>query len=370
MELRPLSSGFCHLRSAAGKAMNDTPWLSAIIPNYNDSRLLPRAISALASQDPPPAEIIVVDDGSTDDSLRVIERLRLETPSLKLLRNERNLGVIPTLNRGLAAARGRYVYLGSANDSVAPGFFAIARRMLEAHPDCGFFSAECRIVDGTGRAVAVRPPARPAQRPVCVPPHRVPALLRRIDNVFPSSSVVLRRAAAEEAGGLDPALISFADGYLMRAVALRHGFCFAPTIGANWTIDTSGASLTTASRADIALGVLEAAQAKMRDDRHFPPSYLDLFEGRWRFGAGRVNAGADRPTLRALAPVVAPGRAEAAAWRLMALVPGRAGRLARLIWLTLRFRPFALSAIAATQFARLLEKGRTPGQTKDQRDCP
>ena len=335
------------------------PWLSAIVPNYNDAALLPRAIASLANQDPAPGEIIVVDDGSTDDSLEVLARLQSSLPSLRVLRNERNLGIIPSLNRGLSEAQGRYVYMGSANDTVASGFFSVAREMLAACPQCGFFVAECRIVDSAGRQIAIRPPARPAQRAAFMPPQRVRALLRRIDNIFPSSSVVLRREAAEEAGWLDPALSTFADGYLLRAVALRHGFCFAPVIGANWTNDATGASLKTARQTETALAILAAALAKMRDDPHFPATYLPMFERRWRFGAGRANAGAHRCVLRGLQPLLAPGRTEAVAWRLLADIPGLPGRLLRLMWLTLRFRPFDLSAIATTQLVRSLEGAPT-----------
>ncbi|WP_413208130.1 glycosyltransferase family 2 protein [Rhodospirillum sp. A1_3_36] len=330
----------------------DRPWLSAIVPNYNDAATLSQAVRALASQAPPPDEILVVDDGSTDNSLAVIERLQSEMPSLLLLRNRRNLGVIPALNRGLEAARGRYIYMGSANDWVEPGFFAAARRMLEAHPTSGFFVGECRIVDMEGRPFAMRPVARPAQHACTVPAAAAPGVLRRIDNFIPSSSVVLRRDAAEALGFLDPTLGSFADGYLMRAVALRYGFCFAPLIAANWTLDRTGASLTTATRAASAVAILDAALAKMRTDPHFPPDYLPLFARRWRFGVGRINAGANRTILLELQSLVAPTPSDSAIWRLLAYVPGGLGKVLRMIWLTLRFRPFAWPPLLATQLTR------------------
>ncbi|MGP1397572.1 MAG: glycosyltransferase family 2 protein [Inquilinaceae bacterium] len=336
--------------------MTAEPWLSAVVPNYNDASLLPRAIAALMRQDPAPDEIIVVDDGSTDDSLAVIERLGREVPGLRLIRHERNVGVIAALNRGIAAARGRLLYLGSANDTIESGFFDLARRMLDAHPDSGFFCGECRIVDAAGNELAIRPPARPSHKLTHFPPQRVPALFEKIDNFTPSSAVVLKRAAVEAEGRLLPELGSFADGYLMRCLALSHGFCFAPTVVANWTVNPGGASLTTAGRPETALGVLKNAQARMRMRDIFPPSYPELFARRWRFGIGRVAAGEGRDVLVSLAPVVAPGRAERAVWGGLARVPGHAGRLARLSWLTLRFRPFSLVAIAFTQIARWHER--------------
>ncbi len=339
-----------------GGARRPDPWLSAIVPNYNDAALLPRAVAALCRQEPPPGEIIVIDDGSTDHSPEVITRLAAEVPTLVALRNDRNLGVIPTLNRGLAAARGRYVYMGSANDTVAPGFLAAARPMLETCPNVGFFSGETRLVDTDGRPIGLRPPARPAPGPAHVPAERMPALLRRIDNFAPSSAVVWRRAAAAAAGGLRPEMGSFADGYLVRSLAVRHGFCFAPVIGANRTADPAGVSRVTAGRPEIALGVMAAALAGMRADPHFPPGYPALFERRWRFGVGRLAAGAPRDVLSSLDPVVAPTPADASVWHALARVPGGPGRILRLAWLTARFRPYRLRPIVATWLARLWER--------------
>lgn len=335
---------------------NAEPWLSAVVPNYNDAPLLPRAIAALMRQDPAPDEIVVVDDGSTDDSLAVIDRFGRELPTLRLVRHERNLGAIAALNSGIAAARGRFLYLGSANDTIEPGFFETARRMLDTHPDSGFFCGECRIVDAAGRELAIRPPARPSHTPTHFPPQRVPALFEKIDNFTPSSAVVLKRTAVEAEGRLLPELGSFADGYLMRCLALGHGFCFAPTVVANWTVNPEGVSMMTASRPETALGVLENAQARMRMRDIFPSSYPEVFGRRWRFGIGRVAAGESREVLVGLAPVVAPGRTESAIWDGLARIPGQAGRFLRLSWLTLRFRPFSLLAIASTQIARRRER--------------
>src|SRR5437879_10432527 len=100
--------------------MAAAPTLSVVLPNFNHARLLPRAIRGLLAQERPADEILVVDDGSTDDSLSVIEAIAAVTPSITLLRNETNRGVIPTLARGLRAAQGRYVYFAAADDWVLP----------------------------------------------------------------------------------------------------------------------------------------------------------------------------------------------------------------------------------------------------------
>src|SRR5262244_1882053 len=94
--------------------MVQAPTLSVVLPNYNHAHLLPRAIAALLAQERPPDEIIVVDDGSTDDSRAVIAQMAARAPAIRVLLNDKNLGVVRTQNRALEAASGRYIYLAAA----------------------------------------------------------------------------------------------------------------------------------------------------------------------------------------------------------------------------------------------------------------
>src|SRR5580704_16204019 len=100
--------------------------LSVILPNYNHARYLPRAIGAIAGQSRKPDEFIIIDDGSTDDSREVIAACQRDFPGLSVLFNPQNLGAIPTLQRGLEIARGKYIYFAAADDNILPGFFETA----------------------------------------------------------------------------------------------------------------------------------------------------------------------------------------------------------------------------------------------------
>ena len=117
------------------------PALSVVLPNYNHAEYLPRALDALLSQGRPPDEIIVVDDCSTDGSRDIIARYAARHPSIRLLPNETNVGVIPTLSRGLGETRGQFVYFGAADDFVLPGFFEAAISTLQSYPQAGLFLA-------------------------------------------------------------------------------------------------------------------------------------------------------------------------------------------------------------------------------------
>src|ERR1700723_97564 len=99
-----------------GNSPAPPPALSVVLPNYNHAKLIGRALAALLGQERTADEIIVIDDGSTDDSVAVIGRFAAPAPATRLLRNPNNIGVTPPLQRGLEPARGKYVYFAASDD--------------------------------------------------------------------------------------------------------------------------------------------------------------------------------------------------------------------------------------------------------------
>ena len=73
--------------------------LSAILPNYNHGKYLNESIKALLSQTTPPHEIIVIDDGSTDNSLEVLAQIQSRNPEIRIEKNHHNLGFFKTAEK-------------------------------------------------------------------------------------------------------------------------------------------------------------------------------------------------------------------------------------------------------------------------------
>lgn len=96
--------------------------ISIVIPNYNGRTLLeknlPKVIAALGEYEKGNHEIIIVDDCSKDDSVSFIEGFEKTSISIRLLKNEKNLGFSPTVNKGVENAKGEIVIL--LNTDVAP----------------------------------------------------------------------------------------------------------------------------------------------------------------------------------------------------------------------------------------------------------
>lgn len=131
--------------------------LSVVIPVYNGARWLRLALDSVVQQNFDEAtEIIVVDDGSTDESAAIVENMQRRYAGLRFLRNERNLGIVRSLNRGLDTAQGRFIARMDADDICLPTRFVKQFRFLqEGRADlCGSWFIEF----GKGIPRAVRWP--------------------------------------------------------------------------------------------------------------------------------------------------------------------------------------------------------------------
>ncbi len=328
--------------------------ISAIVPNHNHGALIGEAIDRLAGQVPPPHEIIVIDDCSTDDSIERLCVLAQRHRTLRVLRNETRRGAIAALNRGLGEARGTYVYFGAADDLAEAGLFGAMLTALETHPQAAFACCEAQVVDRETGAKSYRPAVRPVHRAAYLSPARVAGTLRWIDNWMITGTALFRREPAIAAGGLDGELESFADGFLLRRLALRHGCCFVPRVGQIWQVSAAGYSRSVAADPGIGARVLAAALDRMRADPAFPFWYPELFARRWRFGTGRLLLQAKQLDAAALCAVSARDCIGNRVIRAAAALGGRPGRLAILGWLVLRERPISLTGLLMTTLARQL----------------
>lgn len=98
-------------------AENITPVLiSVIMPAYNAAPFIEEAVRSVMTQTVSEWELLVLDDGSRDDTCTVVERLAAEDCRIRLLRNETNMGVAKTRNRGFSLCKGQYVALLDSDD--------------------------------------------------------------------------------------------------------------------------------------------------------------------------------------------------------------------------------------------------------------
>jgi|GEM_PF-2255690 len=207
--------------------MYTKPVLSAIIPNYNHANYIAEAIEALLAQSYDAKEIIIVDDASTDNSIEIIERYMHSSDSIRLLKNEVNLGVFKAFRKGLDVSTGEFIYAGAADDRLKPGLFEKSVALLSQYPQSNMCCANVEAIDGKGKHLFDLVNPEDTQN-AFTPPEKIPELIKKgwqgLDLL--GYSTIYRRVAFIEAGGSIGQLGFLHDIFLRYIIAFKSGFCY------------------------------------------------------------------------------------------------------------------------------------------------
>jgi glycosyltransferase involved in cell wall biosynthesis len=129
------------------------PLVSVVIPSFNHERFLEEAIRSVLRQTHENVEVIVVDDGSTDNSLDVAHAIH--DPRVRIYAQE-NQGAHAAINRGLALARGTWLAILNSDDVFAPSRLEKLLCSFEAEPRPALACSHIEIVDSTGKVLGVK----------------------------------------------------------------------------------------------------------------------------------------------------------------------------------------------------------------------
>lgn len=128
------------------------PAISVVVPLYNHERYIAAALESVLSQSLPAAEIIVVDDGSTDGSATIVQRYAERNPQIRLSRHS-NQGAHSALNAGIGMANGEYVAILNSDDIYAPDRLRECADILTVHRDIAAIASALQFIDDDGRPV-------------------------------------------------------------------------------------------------------------------------------------------------------------------------------------------------------------------------
>ena len=118
------------------------------MPVYNGAVFLKEAISSILDQSFTDFELIILNDGSTDDSERII--LSFKDDRIKYLKNAKNLGLIGTLNKGLSESRGTYIARMDQDDISLPNRFQKQINFLKEHPNTTIVATKLSQINEKG----------------------------------------------------------------------------------------------------------------------------------------------------------------------------------------------------------------------------
>jgi glycosyltransferase involved in cell wall biosynthesis len=127
----------------------DPPKITVMIPVFNREKYLGPAIESILAQTFKDFELLLIDDGSSDGSLAIMKSY--SDPRIRVVRNDRNLGIPKTRNRALELARGEYTALLDSDDTACPDRLAKQAAFLDRHPDHAMVGGFYRLMDEAGR---------------------------------------------------------------------------------------------------------------------------------------------------------------------------------------------------------------------------
>jgi glycosyltransferase involved in cell wall biosynthesis len=148
--------------------MSEPPKVTVVIPVYNREKYVRDAIDSILAQTFTDFELLVIDDGSTDGSQKVVRSYG--DPRIRLVCNERNQGIPKTRNTGIRLARGEYLAFLDSDDQACPERLRKQVAFLDSHPDYAAVGAWIEWIDEEGRPLgrikrrAVSPEEIAAQR--------------------------------------------------------------------------------------------------------------------------------------------------------------------------------------------------------------
>lgn len=206
--------------------------LSVIVPNFNDVDYLALQLKAICEQSFPPSEVIVVDDGSTDNSVECIKKLAAQYPDIRLVCNDKNRGVIYSINRGAKLATGDYIYFSSANDLVYPGLFEKSMNLLAQYPDAGLCCADVRILDDVQGISFDHLKTNWLTEAGYLSPQQLVDVASHGKGLYApvSNTCIIKRELLPAEDIYISELECFSDWFLYQVIALRYGCCFIPEV--------------------------------------------------------------------------------------------------------------------------------------------
>lgn len=222
--------------------------LSISLPNYNHANYLPERIPSVLNALPNDAELIIVDDGSTDGSKEIIAKFAKKDSRLIYIDFPENRGVIATLNTILSHARGKFISFQSSDDFISPNFFSKMLVFAKEFPGYPIY------ISNAGYCIN-EIPKNPAQlmggcllgstsKKVHLFSNR--ELIKKIRKGFwiPGHASIMDTKQIKARGGFDPQLDHHADWYLFLSIAFECGVAYLCETLSYWRMD-EGSSYST-----------------------------------------------------------------------------------------------------------------------------
>lgn len=225
--------------------MDQGPRVSVVIPTYDSARYLALTLESILSQTMSDFELVIYDDGSSDDTLKIVEAHARTDARIRLIRGA-HVGIAAARNSGFAATdpRSEFVTFFDHDDIWEKDALAELVSALDAHPECPAAHGVCRCIDSNGVQFPHDDHAENMRNRHAVVGDRVEALpltaptsfgaILLVNYVTTPGTSLIRRKAFEVAGGFEPSTVPCDDWDMNLRIARLGDFAFVDKILLNW----------------------------------------------------------------------------------------------------------------------------------------
>lgn len=224
--------------------MKNSSALTISITSYNYSHCLPRAIESVLAQDYDDYELLILDDGSTDDSPAIIAEYAAKHSHIRPIYRQKNLGLMITIEECLSFAKGIYLYFLSADDYLLPDFLSKTMHFLLKHPDIGLCCSDTKYfhIENNEKTLFCRL-LKQQTHATTFSPEELILLFRKKNFWIPGHTSIVKKECIYKYGKFNPKLDYLCDWFLLHTIALKEGIGYIPEFLAVICIDLNSYSL-------------------------------------------------------------------------------------------------------------------------------
>jgi GT2 family glycosyltransferase len=279
------------------------PWLSVVLPTYNGAAHLPAALDSVVSQGDNDAEVIAVDDGSTDATVGLLESYGRRL-SIRIIRRQHTGNWVANTNHGLSLARGAWVSFLHQDDVWLNHRLAGLRAFLARQPDATLVLQPSWYIDGRGNRLGLWRCPLPGSRTILESRLVVERLL--VQNFIALPAPLFRRDNALRVGGLQEDLWYTADWDFWLKLATVSRTAYLPPARTAFRVHANSQTMSRSGGTDDLRRQLEVVLERHLAHRKECCRHPDMLPGVARFSA-QMNAflaasvHGDRPGWRRLA---------------------------------------------------------------------
>ena len=218
------------------------PLISVVMPAHNSQKYITSAIESILTQTFKKFELIIVNDASTDATLRIIKTFAKKDPRVRFISNKKRLDIAGSLNKGIAEARAEIIARMDADDISLPNRLDAQYRLFKISRKIAAVGANIVVMDSQEKDIATRNyPERSKDLKACLFKY----------SPFAHPVVMFRKKIFEEVGGYDPKYSPTEDLDLWFKMGMKHEFKSVPQLLLRYRLSETSSSHSLMRRLEI-----------------------------------------------------------------------------------------------------------------------